>query len=186
MEILGEAAAEGRLTLDEYADRTGLAYTARVRADLARLTDDLPRPGTAGTDLAPSTAHPPVRREGVPDAVMSTAESPDELVAIFGNESRKGSWLVPRHLTAKSIFGDCHIDMQDARLQHPVSTIDATVAFGSVTVFVPDGVEVRLTGRAVFGAKESHLTGAPLPGAPVVEVRCRVWFGSVDVRPKRR
>ena len=67
-----------------------------------------------------------------------------------------------------------------------MTVIEATAIFGSVTVFVPEGVDVRLSGTAVFGAKESKLQGRPEPGAPVVEVRARVRFGSVTIRPPKR
>jgi hypothetical protein len=167
IELLGQAAAEGRLTLDEYSDRAGSATSARTRGELARLTEDLP----AG---APRRAPAP-----------TGGQSPDRLVAVFGNESRKGNWPVPEELTATSVFGDCHIELQDAQLRHPVVTINATAIFGSVTVFVPEGVEVRLSGTAIFGAKESKLIGPTSPGAPVIEVRTRVVFGAVTVRPPR-
>jgi hypothetical protein len=54
---------------------------------------------------------------------------------------------------------------------------------GAVEIFVPDGVEVRLTGRAILGEKLSTVRQAPVPGAPVVEVRARVILGSVKVQP---
>ncbi|GJF06860.1 hypothetical protein PSD17_58070 [Pseudonocardia sp. D17] len=38
------ALAEGRLTLEEADERQAAAYAARVEADLAELTDDLPAP----------------------------------------------------------------------------------------------------------------------------------------------
>jgi hypothetical protein len=180
VELLGQAAVEGRLTLDEYAERATSAHAARTRGELAKLTDDLPvvRPrtttGMPGTALAGS-------------ALSGTVEpAPERLVAIFGNESRKGHWPVPERLEARSVFGDCHIELQDAQLQHPVTVIEATAIFGAVTVFVPEGVDVRLSGSAVFGSKESKLQGRPEPGAPVVEVRARVVFGAVTVRPPER
>jgi len=164
VELLGRAAAEGRLSLDEYADRASVAHGAQTRGELARLTDDLP----PAVRAASSVAGPP----------------PERLFALFGNESRKGHWVVPAVLEARSVFGDCHIELQEAQLQAPVTTIVATAIFGSVTVFVPEGVEVRLSGTAVFGSKDSQLRGGPLPaGAPVLEVRARVVFGSVTVRP---
>src|SRR4029079_3727863 len=49
---LRDASAEGRLTLEELADRTALAYTARSHAELGPLTDDLP------AALAPSRRTP--------------------------------------------------------------------------------------------------------------------------------
>ncbi|MFY1690137.1 DUF1707 SHOCT-like domain-containing protein [Plantactinospora sp. WMMB782] len=174
VELLGSAAAEGRLTLDEYAERATAAHAARTRGELARLTDDLP----TGQPPAPV----PARRSE--SAVAGPA--PERLVAIFGNETRKGRWPVPARLEARSIFGDCHIELQDSTIPHPVVTIEATAIFGSVTIFVPEGVEVRLTGTAIFGAKESKLRGDAPPGGPVLEVHTRVVFGSVTVRPPKR
>lgn len=168
IELLGRAAAEGRLTLDEYADRAGAAYGAKTHGELAQLTTDLP-----ATD-AQSPAAPP-----------AVGPAPEHVVAIFGSESRTGNWPVPRRLKTWAVFGDCQVELQDAALQQAVTTIEATALFGSVTVFVPDGVDVRLSGTAVFGEKESKLPGPARPGAPVLEVRSRVLFGSVTVRRPR-
>lgn len=41
---LGEHFAVGRLTTDEFRDRLGRVYAARIDADLDVLLDDLPRP----------------------------------------------------------------------------------------------------------------------------------------------
>src|SRR5690606_14939839 len=41
-EVLRQAAAEGRLDLNELDERLGLVYAARTYADLAPLTRDLP------------------------------------------------------------------------------------------------------------------------------------------------
>ena len=61
---LRDASSEGRLTLEELADRTALAYTARSHAELAPLTDDLP------AALAPSPA-----QAGAVDRARSSARS---------------------------------------------------------------------------------------------------------------
>jgi hypothetical protein len=92
---------------------------------------------------------------------------------VLGNESRKGPWVVPAHITVHSVLGDCHLEMQ----QHVT-----TVTFGSMTISVPDGIDVRMNGRAVLGAKSSQLRGEPQPGAPVIVVNCDVFCGAVTVR----
>jgi hypothetical protein len=159
VEALTTASAEGRLSLEEYSQRSEAALLARTLGDLASLTTDLP--------AAPQSDAAPV---------------PGEITAVLGNESRKGPWVVPPHLAVRSVLGDCHLEMQQAVIRQHVTTIDATVRFGSVTIFVPDGIDVRMTGRAVLGAKSSELRGEPQPGAPVIVVRCDVLCGAVTVR----
>jgi hypothetical protein len=167
IESLARASAEGRLTLEEYSERSGAALQARTQGELAALTADIPAPSGAL-----------VRHE--------SADGRHEISALLGNESRKGPWVVPAQLTVRSVLGDCHLEMQHAVIRQHVTTIDATVRFGALTVFVPDGIDVRMSGRAVLGAKSSELYGEPRPGAPVIEIRCDVLCGSVTVRrPKR-
>lgn len=60
IDALQRHTAAGRLTLDEFTDRVGDAYSARTLSDLAALTRDLPAADDA-SDAAP--AHSPVRRD---------------------------------------------------------------------------------------------------------------------------
>ncbi len=83
----------------------------------------------------------------------------------------------------RSLLGDCHIELQDAVLTSHVTTIEARATLGAVTIFVPDGVEVRLSGKAILGAKSSEVRDVALPGAPVIDVRATAILGNVTVRP---
>ncbi|MFY1633833.1 DUF1707 SHOCT-like domain-containing protein [Solwaraspora sp. WMMB335] len=180
VELLGQATAEGRLTLDEYAERATDAHSARTRGELARLTADLP----VGPPVPGRIVGPPGGIVGPPGAA---APAPTErMIAIFGDEVRKGHWLVPERVDARAIFGDCKIDLQNAQLQHHLTTIEVWAVFGSVTIYVPEGLDVRMSGTAAFGEKKSKLTAPPRPGAPIIQVTCNVVFGSVTVRPPRR
>jgi Domain of unknown function (DUF1707) len=77
VEVLGVAYTEGRLTLDEFDDRTTAAYSAKTWDDLRTLTSDLPAgshltgPNLAGTNLAGTDLGDPrsAGRPQVPDAV---------------------------------------------------------------------------------------------------------------------
>ena len=159
IEALAAASAEGRLSLEEYSQRSETALVARTLGELTGLTADLP--------ALPQSDPAPV---------------PVEITAVLGNESRKGPWVVPAHLTVRSVLGDCHLELQQAVIRQHVTTIDATVKFGTMTIFVPDGIDVRMHGRAVLGAKSSQLRGEPQPGAPVIVVNCNVFCGAVTVR----
>ncbi|GAB7047794.1 DUF1707 domain-containing protein [Catenuloplanes indicus JCM 9534] len=176
VEILGQATSDGRLTLDEYSERAAAAYAAKTRGDLAGLTVDLP----TGQEIAPRPQRAPAPLHG---EVVPAAE---RLSAIFGSDVRRGAFPVPERMTAAAYFGDVKIELQDAHLTRPYSVIEATAIFGGVTIYVPEGVDVRLTGpAAVFGGKTSKLRGGVPPGSPVLEVRATVWFGEVTVRPPK-
>ncbi|NNJ62282.1 MAG: DUF1707 and DUF2154 domain-containing protein [Dactylosporangium sp.] len=181
--VLGKAAAEGRLTLDEYTDRVGQAYAAKTRGDLVPLTSDLP----AGLPSATAMPFPtPAPGGDLAGFSPSAGAGVDRIIAIFAEDSRTGQWRVPARLEARAVFGSCQLQFQDAQIQHAVTRIEATAIFGEVALFVPEGVEVRLNGVAIFGSKVSKLRELSRPGAPVIEVHCQVAFGSVIVRPPKR
>jgi hypothetical protein len=167
IEVLAAASAEGRLSPDEYSERSEAALGARTLGDLARLTGDLPAGPAAGVPAAGPQAAPATR--------------PEKITAVLGNESRKGHWVVPPHLTVRSVLGDCHLEMQEASIEQQVTSVDVRARFGAVTIFVPDGTDVRLTGRAVLSAKSSDLP-TPRPGAPVLVVHCDLFCSAVNVR----
>lgn len=168
IDVLAEAVGEGRLTLDEYSERAATTYAARTKGELAEVTKDLP------------VAHV---RESAP--AVAAPEPEQKLSAFLGSESRKGRWVVPERLQINVTLGDCSLELDDAVLQHRVTTIDANVLLGSVTLYVPDGIDVRMSGRALLGSKESKVRGAPHEGAPIIHVRCDVKLGSVNVRPPK-
>src|SRR5215472_6555639 len=66
---LAAALEEGRLKMDEYAERMGLAYEAVTYGDLAALSADLPQAG------------PVTKREAAPPAAAPQAAAPRGVVA---------------------------------------------------------------------------------------------------------
>jgi hypothetical protein len=168
VELLREACADGRLTLEDLVARTELAYNGRTRAELATVTADL---GVA----SPSAPPAPRRRSSGP------------VVAVFGSASRRGPWVVPATLSTVALFGSCELDLREARLTAGEVDIHAVAVFGSIEIDLPDGVDVDLSGFALFGSKDLRRLGPPVPGAPLIRVHGFALFGSVEVRgPKKR
>jgi hypothetical protein len=72
VDVLREAYTDGRLTLDEFEERTSTAYAARTWGDLRELTVDLPVEPVLGADLpqrhpgAQSAGHGVVQPAGRP------------------------------------------------------------------------------------------------------------------------
>lgn len=106
-EILREAAAVGRLDMDELDDRLSAVYAAKTYGELAPIVRDLP---AVSAPTAPATrAEPgdPARFGG--DSTSAGA------VAVMSGFSRKGRWTVPSLFKAVAFMGGGDIDMRDAR-----------------------------------------------------------------------
>jgi len=158
---LREHLVQGRLTLEEFAQRMTTAYQARTAGDLTELSGDLP------AAAPPSRARSAVRL----------------LVAIFGASRRSGSIRIAERVLCLSIFGSVTLDLRGALVQQDTIDVLAWTLFGSVDVIVPKGVEVDLSGIAVFGAKETRGKPEPLTASgPLVKVSALVVFGAATVK----
>jgi hypothetical protein len=175
---LQAALAEGRITVDEFSERSAAAYTARTRAELAPLTTDLPAGAarlTASSSPAASPTSPVARPETAPP-----------VVAVFGGARRTGRWIPARRETAAAVFGGVELDYRGADLGGATLELRAFALFGGVEVTVPDDVHVELTGFALFGGREATGGAAAGPGAPVLRVHAVALFGGVTVRARPR
>jgi hypothetical protein len=165
---LREAAAEGRLDVEELVDRIDAAYTATTRAELEPLTADLPEP-TGAAFAAPAARRPT-----------------SFVLSIFGGSDRAGRWRVAERLRVVNIFGGADLDLREATLTAPEVSITVVSIFGGSDIVVPEGVHVELSSFALFGGDKLELGGAEAAlGAPVVHVHCVSIFGGTDVVTKR-
>lgn len=165
LELLAEAAGDGRLSAEEHAARVEHAIAARTLGELAELTADL---------AAPSAQ--PVRLDG--GRIISN---------IFGQTRRDGRWVVPESLTVTAVAGEVEVDFTQAILQSSRVRLYATVIGGRLRIVVPDGVSVVMTGHAVLGRKRGVPKTPPgsVPAA-VIEVKALVLGGEVIVRTPPR
>ena len=163
---LREASAEGRLTLEEFAERTALAYRARSHAELEPLTADLPE---AAAPAAPATR--PRRRW---------------LVGVFAPVSRSGRRAFAERNVVLAFFAPIRLDLRQAQLPSGEVTVTVFSLFAPVFVTVPKHVEVEASVVAVFGPVQEGSTGDVPPNAPRLRVRGLSLFGPVFVKPHGR
>jgi hypothetical protein len=156
VERLREAAAEGRLTFEELADRIEAAAGATTRGELVRLTGDLP------TALAPSE---PIR------------------VRTLGDVKRSGAWVVPAELRLRSWLGHITLDLREATISAQEIHIHARTPFGNIDLLVPEGFEVDVRARGsqklegvapTPGSPRIVLTGGTMFGTVKVRHK-RLW-----------
>jgi hypothetical protein len=160
--LLREAVGEGRLTLEEFGQRVDLAQAARTDGDLADLTRDLP-----------SQARPPA-------TPGTTAE---QHRAFCSHLTRSGPWALPSRSAWRSIFGTIDLDLRQARLDEPETLIEVYNLFGTVTLIVPEGVEVIVRGGGLFASQKiDSPEHAPIAGAPRLIIDTRGPGGTLYVR----
>jgi hypothetical protein len=168
--VLSAAVSDGRITEDEFSERTSVACSAKTLGELAALTADL-------SDV------PLVRLDGG-----------HAISGIFAPARRDGRWVVPEHVTITAVRSTVDVDFRQALLQASRVLVNVTVVVGKVYLHVPDGIRVQVTSRALLGRKSVGRNSAGTaalhasPDTPVIEVRALVLGGKLEVRtpPKPR
>lgn len=157
VDMLRDAAGEGRLTFEELTDRVESALQATTRGELERLTDDLPD--------ASAPAAPAARRE---------LAAPTHRSTVFGDVRRSGPWTVPEHSSWKTCFGDVVLDLREAHVTAAVMNIEARTIFGDVQLLVPEGRRRRSQQDAVRqrSAGGGEVAPAGAPRVTLVGARC--------------
>jgi hypothetical protein len=158
---LRTAVSTGQLTLEEFSDRVGLALAAQTRQQLEQLVVDLPAP------LPPASP---------------AAAAPRKHRAVCSHLVRSGSWSVPLRSSWRSLFGTIDLDLRQARLTGSQTEIDVHNTFGTVTVVVPEGVEVVVEGGGLFATqKVESPERPPVAGGPVLTIFCHGPGGTLRV-----
>src|ERR1700748_3622652 len=165
-QMLSLAVVEGRLTLEEFSDRVERAQAARTRDELATLTRDLPS--------APASA-----------TSTEVAAPQERHVAFCSRLVRSGPWELAARSEFRSVFGTITLDLSQARL--PGSEVDLEIfnLFGTVTVVVPESVDVSVSGGGMFASQviQPHAS-PPVAGAPKLRINARGPGGTLYVRSK--
>lgn len=160
--LLRDAVGEGRLTLEEFSERVGLAHAARTDQELASLVRDLPDNPA----------------ESVPRVAVS-----EQHRAVCSHLIRSGRWSLPRSSSWRSVFGTIDLDLRQARLAGPDTVLEVYNLFGTVTVIVPDGVDVVVRGGGLFASQKIESPERPpSAGGPSLTIDTRGPGGTLYVR----
>ena len=168
-ETLRAAAGDGRLTIDELAERLNSAYGARTREELELLVADV-------AVVAPTDRVPVRRAEGGARWVM----------AIMGGGDRKGRWRLAPRVTAVNIMGGSDLDLNDAEFSDERTELRVYSIMGGSDVFVPAGMNVEVSEFAFMGGNDVDVGDrSPDPGGPALHVRLISLMGGTDVKRSR-
>lgn len=171
--LLREHVVEGRLTLDEFSERMGVALEAKTRGELDAVMADLPTTGTLPT-ASPTT--------------MTPRKTSRWHIAIMSGHSTRGRWRIGGKTNAIAIMGGCDMDLRRAEIEGPEIEITAFAFWGGIEITVPEGIDVELRGFSFMGGRSLRLRDVPIvPGSPRIIVRGFAVMGGIEVksRPSR-
>ena len=179
--LLGQALAEGRLDAQEHSERLEEVYTAKTLGQLRPLVADLP------VSFAPPTAGgaPEPRSDA---GSLASVPATDSVLAVLGEQKRRGRWLVRNGLHANAILGSIELDLTEAVLEQRELSISVNSFLGEVKLIVPDGVMVVNEGIAILGERNMSLSqDQPYTAdTPIVHVHGFTLLGNVEARrPKK-
>ncbi|MEE1740552.1 DUF1707 domain-containing protein [Streptomyces sp. BE147] len=160
VEQLRDAAAEGRIDLDELDSRLEQALTSRTYAELAVLTADLPRVGS------PRSMPPLVLKGGM-----------------HGASRGPGCWDVPGHVVARGGMGGVKLDFTRTRCRLAEVAVEAHGEMAGVTIVIPDSWAVDTTGMDPgIGGLKDRTTPDRLPGTPLIRLTGSGGMAGVVIR----
>jgi hypothetical protein len=171
-EVLRDAAAQGRINVEELDERLAATFAARSYAELVPVTADLPA-GSVGNLPAPLARG------------FATAPVYDSSFATMSTTRRQGRWRLGSHHQALAVMGGVVLDLREALVTSPEITIHASTFMGSVDVIVDEDTIVVCNGRAFMGdysEKGSKTPHEPRHVSPVVRVHGRAVMGRVNVK----
>jgi hypothetical protein len=101
--------------------------------------------------------------------------------ALFGHVARRGRLRLRKRTVAASGFGDLDLDLREVTVDHWHTTVTVLAAFGNVDVYVPEGINVEVTGVTVLGHRRDWGRDADRADAPTIHVRVLGLAGTIDV-----
>jgi Domain of unknown function (DUF1707) len=163
LDLLRDAAGDGRLTAAEFDERVEAALSSRTLGELAALTADLgPGPGAA-----PAQAEDVVRID-----------------QRGGSVRRTGGWVVPWRLELRPSWCDVTLDFTEAVIVADTLLIDMHMRGGSLILVTRPGIVVDVYSLAVRYT-DIEIGPDPNPGVPVilrVQLTGRMRYGYIGTR----
>ena len=174
-DILRDAAAEGRIDIEELDERLESTYAAKTYGDLVPITSDLPVPRASGAPAPrPQPAQPAV-----------PASRYDSSIAIMGGVSRKGVWEIGPTHTAFAMMAGIDIDLRQAKFTSRETVIHANAFWAGIDIIVNEHTNVIVEGIGIMGAFDQGKDKvAPDlgPDSPTVRVKGVALMSGVTVQ----
>lgn len=178
-DVLREAMASGRLTVQELDERMQLVLVARTRAELEGLVDDVLVPTRDDHPLSGGLPSPAVARVPVGEAGQET----HRIRSILSSSQRRGRWRLAPVCSVLSVLGSSELDLSGVVLTEASVELTVRTVLGNAELTLPANLNVHITELGVLGNNEIDIgEEEPDPGGPTVHLRLVTVLGNAEVR----
>lgn len=181
IEVLREAAGDGRITVEELDERMERIGQAKFPIDLDEVLADL-------TTELPSDRFRPraeVARRLPLDRQSRGWDPTDPLVikATWESEQRRGRWQVPPYIRCEPSMSTIELNFLEAETELKTISVEVVSGAGTLIIVVPDdwGVDVEDLSKS-WGSVKSAVGALPSGRAPTVVVSGSMGMGTFRAR----
>lgn len=173
VELLCAAQAEGRISDLLFEERLAAVQAAASDAGVLAIVADL-------QEQTPDYGVAAYQEE--PVGVLFSEQQ--RVSAVLNTTRREGNWVVPYQLEVLSLFGEMHLDFREAHLPDDVIDVHASVSVGSLVIIVPKGTAIQNDVDAILSTNEIKRKGKSFtpPNGLTLRVTGRAVLGSIEIK----
>ena len=170
--------SHGELSLEAFQRRLDHALDAETHNALLSLTEDL--------DLVVDSTFMEYKKRELGFMTASSASlNEKKIVNIFGSSKRQGSRDVPGEIGVLNIFGDTTLDFDDAKFTSMTTHINISSVFGSVKIFVPEGVNVISNVSCILADIKNKASRSNDANEPTIILDGFILFSDIKIKLKK-
>ncbi|UVI37004.1 DUF1707 SHOCT-like domain-containing protein [Brevibacterium spongiae] len=181
IEVLREAAGDGRITVDELDERMEKVQAAKFPIDLDEVLGDLVTE-LPSDRFRPTSAIAPASGRG--QAIMGHDRF-DPLVIKAGWESevRRAKWAVPPFIRCEPSMSSIELNFLEVDTDLQTIEVEIVAGMGSVTVVIPEDWAVNVDELSKsWGSVKSVVNAVPTGRKPIIRVGGSIGMGSFKAR----
>lgn len=153
---------------------------------------------TGGRGLARRAGVPMVRSDAQrgtePDVANKFEEEPEDevedepnvsrIISVLAETNRRDRWTVAPNTSMVTFLARSHFDFRQVEAEGKVVELDITCVFGNITIVVPEGTKVQLSGFSFLATANCDVASpedatSPLPK---IVVNATTVFGRISIR----
>lgn len=179
-DLLREAMASGRLSVDELDERMRLVFSAKTRTELERLVGDVLVPSDDRHPIAAGSTTVVPSGERLPDS--GSADGTRRIRSILSGSERKGRWRLAASCKVLNVLGGSNLDLTEVELAADRVELKVVNVLGGAEITLPPGLNVEISESAILGGNKIDVGDErPDPGGPVVHLRLVSILGGAEV-----